>query len=173
MPRLNPLVQLRKLLRAQIAQLRRARRGLIRVGPKKPVPPPKKKPAKPPAGAAIPVRGRPADNTTCDVYFGANAPPAGPDVAGIHCALLPAFNAGAESSEGDQTLRYTHVLTCNAGADIRDSYPAAPGNHVYIPDSSGTRFEVVFVELVNRGLASAYLRVYLDRQQPTWPTTQL
>jgi hypothetical protein len=44
---------------------------------------------------------------------------------------------------------------------------------VYLPDKNGTAFRVMFVERVNRGLASDHKRVYLDRLLPTWPTNDL
>lgn len=117
---------------------------------------------------------RPPNNTTCDVYRAPNAPPAAPDVAAVACALVAAFRDGSEASEGDQDLRYTHVLTCDAAVDIRDDYPSDPTNHrVYVPDKAGTGFDVVFVELVQRGRPNAFKRVYLDRRAPTWPTSEL
>jgi hypothetical protein len=57
--------------------------------------------------------------------------------------------------------------------DVRDSYPNNPANKVYVPDKNNTGFSVVFVELVNRGTPAAYKRVFLNRQAPTWPTSQL
>src|SRR5207237_168814 len=82
--------------------------------------------------------GRPANNTSCDIYFSPNVPPAAPDVAGQVCCLLPRFAAGSEASEGDQTFRWTHVLYLDAGVDVRDTYPNAPVHRVYVPDKNGT-----------------------------------
>ena len=129
-------------------------------------------PVKPPAVQQR-EKGRPANNTTCDIYFDPNAPPAAPDVAAVPCCLLPQFQMGSEHEEGDPTFRYSHLLYLASGTDIRDKYPNAPGNLVCVPDKTGTPFKVVFVELVNRGTPAAYIRVYLNRQAPTWPTQQL
>src|SRR5262245_28868932 len=118
-------------------------------------------------------KARPANNTTCDVYFSPNVPPAAPDVAGVVCHLSAEFSRGAEGSEGDQTFRWTHLLYVNADVDIRDTYPNAPANRVYVPDKNGTGFDIVFVEIVNRGTPAAYKRVFLDRRTPTWPTNEL
>lgn len=140
---------------------------------------PKKKPPrrgavkpKPPAGAPRDP-GRPANNTTCDIYYSPNVPPAAPDVAAKACCLVARFRDGAESSEGDQTLRWTHLLYLDADVDIRDSYPSAPAHRAYVPDKNGTGFDVVFVELVNRGQAAKYKRVFLDRRAVTWPSNEL
>lgn len=136
--------------------------------------PPQQQPAQPPVGAQAPVRGRPANNTTADFYLNGNAPPAAPDVAFIKCNVTARFAQGQEASEGDTDFRWTHLLTCNPDEDIRDVYPASANRHaVYVPDENGTAFDVVFVELVNRGLPTAYKRVYLDRRAPTWPTNEL
>jgi hypothetical protein len=128
-----------------------------------------------PRPPAVQQRGdaRPADNTTCDVYFDPNVPPASADVAGVACHLAARFAQGAEASEGDQALRWTHLLYVDSAVDVRDDYPNTPANRVYVPDSTGTGFDVVFVETINRGTPAAYRRVYLDRRQPTWPTDQL
>ena len=118
-------------------------------------------------------RARPANNTTCDIYHDPNVPPADPDVAGQACCLVARFHHGSEASEGDQTFRWTHLLYLDASVDVRDSYPNTPANRVYVPDQDGTGFDVVFVELVNRGKAARYKRVFLDRREVTWPTNEL
>jgi hypothetical protein len=80
---------------------------------------------------------------------------------------------GSEHERGDLNFRYSHLLYVAFGTDIRDKYPNLPGNLVCVPDKTGTSFKIVFVELANRGTPAAYLRVYLNRQAPTWPTQQL
>jgi hypothetical protein len=116
---------------------------------------------------------RPPNNTTCDVYHDPNVPPADPDVAGQACALVARFAQGAEASEGDEEFRWTHLLYLDADVDVRDSYPNTPVHRVYVPDQDGTGFDVVFVELVGRGGAARYKRVYLDRREVTWPSDEL
>jgi hypothetical protein len=69
------------------------------------------------------------------------------------------------------------VLLVDAAVDVRDGYAGAQGfnalDDVYIPDQNGTKFRVVFVERVHRGLPTDHKCVYLDRQLPTWPTNDL
>lgn len=120
-------------------------------------------------------------NTTCDVYHvGSPLPPASPDVAGVSAYLMPDFRSGSEQSEGvtDDALRWTHVLLVDVDTDIRDAYSfgvigAGGYDKVYVPDRSGTTFNVVFVERVARGLASDHKRVFLNRGAPTWPTNEV
>lgn len=120
------------------------------------------------------ARARPANNTTCDVYYNPNVPPAAPDVAAAACHLRAAFaQPGSESSEGDQDFRWTHWLAVGPDVDIRDSWPSAPVNRVYIPDKNGTGWDVVFVEIINRGTPAAWRKCYLNRRAPTFPTSAL
>lgn len=151
---------------------KKAKKVRVKAARRRPV---KRKPLvrKRPAGAAAPPRGRPANNTTADIYFAPNVPPAAPDVAGVPVHLAPRFAHGSESSEGDQDLRWTHIAYVSDTVDVRDNYPSAPTHTLYVPDKTGTGFEVVFVELVGRGTGSKYKRIFLDRQQPAWPTNQL
>jgi hypothetical protein len=118
-------------------------------------------------------KGRPANNTTCDIYYTGNTPPAAPDVAAAACSLVARFAAGQEAGEGDTAFQWTHLLYLDAGVDVRDNWPSAANSRVYVPDKNGTRFDVVFVELVNRGTPARYKRVYLDRQAVTWPSSEL
>ncbi len=142
----------------------------VRKQPQRPRPKPK---AVRPAGVPVREKGRPANNTTCDIYYSPNVPAAAPDVAGKGGCLVARFQQGSESSEGDQTFRWTHLLYLDADVDVRDSYPNAPVNRVYVPDKTGTGFDVVFVELVNRGTPAKYKRVFLDRRAVTFPTNEL
>lgn len=117
-------------------------------------------------------------NTTCDIYRNNNAPPTAPDVAGVVAVLLPDWRGGQEAGErGSAWLGWTHLLLVEASVDIRDMYVGTNGQSlqdvVYVPDQNGTRFNVVFVELVQRGLPSVHKRVFLDRLAPTWPTDEL
>ena len=116
---------------------------------------------------------RPANNTTCDIYYSPNIPPAAADLTGQTCALVAAFAYGSEASAGGLNFRWTHLLFLDASVDIRDSYPGAVAHRVYVPDQNGTGFDVVFVELVGRGTPAAYKRVYLDRRAVTWPSDEL
>jgi len=136
-------------------------------------PKPKLKVFAPAPPAVLPAAAaRPAPNTTCDIYHAGATPPT-PSVAEVALHLSARFQAGAEASEGDSTFRWTHLGMFEASVDLRDNYPSAPNSTLQIPSTGGTVFDIVFVELVNRGLPSAYKRVFLDRQEPTWPTDQL
>jgi hypothetical protein len=119
--------------------------------------------------ASLPV---PA-NTTCDIYRSASAPPAAPDVAGVSCYLAP---------KGQSTLTtpyYTHVLLVPQGTDLRDDYVAGDftgvngGDHVWIPDKNGTRFDVILVRRVGRGTSVDHLMALVKRSSEPWPTQNL
>jgi hypothetical protein len=120
-----------------------------------------------------------AANTTCDVYRNANAPPAAPDVAGVPCLLQPDYVRGRGAAGADPSKSWTHVLIVDLASDVRDGWsagvPLQPGayDRVYVPDRSGTPFSVVFVERVGRGTAQDCKRVYLRREQPTYPTNEV
>ncbi len=82
-----------------------------------------------------------------------------------------------------QWLKWTHWLLLNPGVDVRDAYNSqldpsrnnALGDTVVLASgTSQTAWYVVFVEAINVGTSSAYLRAYLDRFQPSqWPTQAL
>lgn len=120
-------------------------------------------------------------NITCDVYRTGTAPPAAPAVAGLAGHLRADYRGGAENSEGQNYVKWTHVLLVAADADVRDGYTAGPtgGSNsrsqdtLYVPDQNGTKFFVVFVERVGRGSAADHKRVFLERAQPTWPTNDV
>jgi hypothetical protein len=123
---------------------------------------------------AIPI----ASNTTCDIYRTGVAPPAAPSVAGVACFLRPDWHAGQEAGERSvNQLTWTHVMLVDVSVDIRDAYTGQSAwtwqDTVYIPTQTGTGFNVVFVERVQRGTPHEHKRVYLDRQLPTWPTNEL
>ncbi len=119
-------------------------------------------------------------NITCDIYRFGTAPPAAPAVAAVAGYLRPDWRAGQE--QGDRTgalaqLVWTHVLLVDASVDIRDAYTGGMGrteqDTVYIPDQNGTAYKVTFIERVGSKEAQDHKRVYLDRQTPTWPTSQV
>jgi hypothetical protein len=123
-------------------------------------------------------------NATMDVYRNGNAPPAAPDVAGVGIVLSPQFaTAHGVQTTSTTTLRWTHIALCPLSADVRDGYTGggptgetisgAGFDWVYVPDKNGTKFAVVYVERVRQQGGADYLRVFLQRQAPTWPTNQL
>jgi hypothetical protein len=120
---------------------------------------------------ALPI----AANTTCDVYRAGTGPPAAPAVAAVACFLHADFRGGQEGGDRGTMVTWTHVLLVDRAADVRDdylgnsSYGGSPDT-VYVPDQAGTPFRVTFVERVQVGSASEHKRVFLDRQQVTWPS---
>jgi hypothetical protein len=120
-------------------------------------------------------------NVTFDVYRDGNAPPDDPDVAAAIGHLRAEFRTGLATGQGPSEIGqiYTHILLAHLAVDIRDAYDAGafdvgePADTIYIPDQSGTPFQVVFVERLERGAAFDHLRVYLNRRLPAWPTNQL
>jgi hypothetical protein len=122
---------------------------------------------------AIPIQ----PNTTCDVYRSGTAPPAAPAVAGVACYLQPDWPGGQEHGDRGAQLAWTHVMLVDAGVDLRDAYTGAMTrvnqDTVYVPDKNGTAFTVVFIERVHRNQATDHKRIYLDRQTPGWPTSEL
>lgn len=116
-------------------------------------------------------------NTTCDVYRSGHAPPSAPDVAGVAGYLTANYYLGLEHGEGDASgFKYDHVLIVDTSADVRDGYSLGTignGDTLYIPNQNGTKFNVVFVGRKNRNLPGDARWVYLQRQTPPWPTTNL
>ena len=118
-------------------------------------------------------------NTTCDIYRSGRSPPAAPDVAGVACYLNADYERRMETGESmAASYRYTHVMLVDVAVDVRDGmsfYAGGIGNDtLYVPDKTGTKFQVQFVERHNRGNAVFdHKRVFLDRAAPTWPTNNL
>lgn len=115
-----------------------------------------------------------AGTTTADVYRWPTVPPASPAVAGLVIQLRGNYQRFLEAGEGDASEHFTHVALAAPTADVRDDDTgqgrAGNPDALYIPDRSGTRFTVVFVERVGRGTLVDHLRIYLMRGSPTWPT---
>ncbi len=108
-------------------------------------------------------------NVTCSIFRAGNAPPDPPDVANVAGFLQAAGWPNAAPSRP-----YSHTLLVETGVDLRDDYDAGVvgtnADTVYVAD---TPFAVIFVERLQRGAPGDHLRAYLDRQVPTWPTTDL
>jgi hypothetical protein len=125
-------------------------------------------------------------NTTCDIYRTGHAPPSAPDVAGVAINLESTFappHLSATTNSGTGS-RWTHIALCDISVDIRDAYSgaasavgedayAATFDSLYVPDKTGTKFLVVFVERVGYNSGQDFLRVFLQRLAPTWPTANL
>lgn len=155
----------RKIVRGLIAQQKKAAR-------------PKKKPKqaqapKPPQPAAVQQRGagKPANNTTCDIFWVGNDLPAAADVNGVAFCLQAKFAQGQEAGEGDTTFQWTHLGFFDMAVDVRDNWPGAINAYLYVPDVTSVKYGIIMVEVINRGTPAAYKKVYLHREAVTWPTT--
>jgi hypothetical protein len=118
-------------------------------------------------------------NTTCDIFRAAVLPPGGsPAVTAVPCALQCDWRGGQEAGDRNNgACTWTHIMLVPMSVDIRDGYVGissqAAQDTVFIPDHTGTRFNVIFIERVQRGTPNEHKRVYLDRQAPVWPSDQL
>lgn len=118
-------------------------------------------------------------NNTCDIYRWNHNPPAAPDVAAVQCYLKGDFYKFIEKGESEMMgiagFRFTHFMLVSPTTDIRDGYDAGtltPNNAdvVYVPDKNGTKFAVKYVERRFRKTAYEHKKVYLDRDNVTWPS---
>jgi len=111
--------------------------------------------------------------TTCDIYrpFGAGAP----TTTGVACRLVPDLARGRAAIGG---LCWTHYIDLDDSVDVRDgcARPAGgdsvnffDGDEVRIPNASGSRYVVVWVEVLNRGTPRQFKRAYLLRDTAAWP----
>lgn len=118
-------------------------------------------------------------NTTCDIYRNASSPPAAPAVAGVAGWLQGEYANGRVAHETDLATRWTHLMILAPTIDVRDGWangePLQAGafDRVYVPDKNGTAFSVVFVERTGRGTTQDVKRVYLRREQATFPTNEV
>ena len=88
------------------------------------------------------------------------------DLAGYLMTAMPQALAAARRVDAWQ--RFTHRLLVDLDVDVRDLFDGgnlATGDpdNVYIPDWTGVRYRVVFVERRMRGTAFDHLCVYLSR----------
>ena len=108
-------------------------------------------------------------NTTCDYFEDGHLPETdSPDLAAVPIFLDGDFMRG---NLGIGNLRWTHLLKVKGNVEILAADSAT--NHVYVPNKEGTCFEIVFVEVLERGKAGSFKRVYLERKSITWPSEQL
>ncbi len=128
-----------------------------------------------------------ASNNTCDIYRHANAPPANPDVAGVRIYFKEDYTKGSEANEGaasgggtalQSQWKWTHIAFMPQGPDVRDGYTGgnisqANADFIWVPNKNQSKYLVIFVERVNRGQATDYLRVYLQRVIVPWPSNEV
>ncbi len=118
-------------------------------------------------------------NIVFDLFRSGKVPPLDPDVAAIPGHLRPAFRWGLEAGQGlaDAQQRFSHILLVATDVDIRDDYNAGVtgpnADTIFVPDSDGAAFRVVFVERRLRGSAFDHLRVSLSRAAVAWPSGNL
>ena len=106
-------------------------------------------------------------NTTCDIYRGGNGPPSPPDVAGVPCYLEERFRNIKPTTE----FIYSHLMRVAVGTDVRDDYNISSlADSVYVPNSTGTIFQVKAVARVARGTPLDHLVAYLNRVAVAWPS---
>src|SRR5262245_38591044 len=112
--------------------------------------------------------------TTCDIYrpFGAGSP----TTTGVACRLVPDLSRGRAGVAG--MIAWTHYIDLDETVDIRDACTRVggadgvnyfDGDEVRIPNASGSRYVVVWVEVINRGTARQFKRAYLVRDTAAWP----
>ena len=108
-------------------------------------------------------------NTTCDYFEDGHLPETDPpDLAAVPIFLDGDFMRG---NLGIGNLRWTHLLKVRGNVEIQAA--DSPANLVYVPNKDGTCFEIVFVEVLERGKAGSFKRVYLERKSIPWPSEQL
>src|SRR5262245_40048756 len=111
--------------------------------------------------------------TTCDIYrpFGAGAP----TTTGVACRLVADIVRGRV---GNPVLVWSHYMDVADTVDVRDgcirlgavdAIGYVDGDEVRIPNASGSRYVVVWVEMVHRGTAQQFKRAYLLRDTAVWP----
>jgi hypothetical protein len=110
-------------------------------------------------------------NSTADVFRNAHGPPETPAVSGVPIFIKGDWANGHREGEANP-FGWTHIALIAFGADVRDGYAGANQlsgpDSLYVPTSSGTRYQVVFIERVLPGTPQDHLRVYLDRFVPNW-----
>ena len=110
-----------------------------------------------------------AANVTCDIYHGGNTPPGSPDVAGAAAYLEEDFSNLKPTT--NPPFAYSHILRLEATVDVRDNYNGvAGGSALFVPNQTGTRFQVQAVARVGRGTALDHKIVYLLRTYVAWPS---
>jgi hypothetical protein len=110
-----------------------------------------------------------AANVSFDLYRAGAVPPVPATATGLRGhmqAAMPDSLAAGRHVEAWQ--RFTHRLLVGIDVDIRDNFDGNAQadsfpDSVFIPDSTGVRYRVVFVERRLRGTAFDHLCVYLSR----------
>lgn len=108
-------------------------------------------------------------NTTFDYFEDGHLPETdAPDLSSVSCFLDGDFMRG---NLGIDKLHWTHRLFVAGNVEILAA--DSPANHVYVPDKDGTCFEIIFVEVIGRGKAGSFKRIFLERKTITWPSEEL
>ncbi|MEI7685258.1 MAG: hypothetical protein WCL32_09540 [Planctomycetota bacterium] len=111
-------------------------------------------------------------NVRFDLFRWGFGPPDLPEAASVAGHLEGAYDEGQRTVDAANVFRFTHVLLIDGAVHIHDDFDAftASGmrDAIYVPDAAGTPFDVVYVER-----CSGFLRVFLNRRAPAWPTNEL
>jgi hypothetical protein len=105
--------------------------------------------------------------TTCDIYrpFGAGSPV----TTAVPCRVSPDLARGDHTAAG---IVWSHYIDLSDTVDVRDGCTRTAGanainyndgDEVRIPNASGNRFAVVWVEIRNQGTPREFKRAYLLR----------
>jgi len=108
---------------------------------------------------------------TCSIYRPATT--GSPTTTGLSCRHVPSLGRALEGP-----LVWTDIVDFEESVDVRDgctrvagadAITYADGDGIRIPNASGTRYVVVWVETMNRGTTRAFKRAYLIRDTAVWP----
>jgi hypothetical protein len=105
-------------------------------------------------------------NTTFDIYLGGRTPDEGaPDTAAAGGFFEDHWQRGEQANKGDQTYFWTSMLDVALGVNLPDAYPGAVSDTtLWLPDSAGQAYTVVFVERVRQFRGDDFQRVYLVKE---------
>jgi hypothetical protein len=109
-----------------------------------------------------------APNTDLVIYIPPNGAPNPPDIV-TRGALFPNWRVGSEENPGNTLFVrsydffWTNYVELLPATDIRDTWPLVPGNFLYVPNSQGQQYLIVFAEGVRVVKGKDFIRAYLRR----------
>jgi hypothetical protein len=109
-------------------------------------------------------------NTTFDLYFAPNCPPALPNVQAAQGYMRACFAIGMQVNQAPFTFFFDSVMDTVAGTDTRDDWPADPANYtLYVPNLNGVAYRVIFTEMVRPLNGPKWRRIFIQRIRAGWP----
>ncbi len=108
-----------------------------------------------------------APNTTCDIHTITSPPPAPPRITGEPIFLTGAYENIKPNPPTGGGNPYTHIAIFGWNTDIRDS------DSFYVPDDTGTVFNIVHLTRMGRGTPGDRKVAYCTRGTVTYPTNEL